>query len=177
MKSNSNTKKDQYFTGFYSHAEGVILADTYYKIGNDLYQSILPKLLNGTPTNEDVWRLNPAFVNLSFSCEIVLKLIYENEFGKMIEGHKLYKELFTKLSKETQNVIADLTIGAMKSNYESEYTYEMFIDDLKKSENTFSHERYSFEIRPGQSHGLQCAFLLTFSHILNVYVKCFENRW
>ena len=61
MKSNSNTKKDQYFTGFYCHAEGVILADTYYKIGNDLYQSILPKLQNGIPTNEDVWRLNPAF--------------------------------------------------------------------------------------------------------------------
>ena len=47
MKSNSNTKKDQYFTGFYSHAEGVILADTYYKIGNDLYQSILATVYKG----------------------------------------------------------------------------------------------------------------------------------
>lgn len=33
-------------TVFYSHDEAKILAETYYNIGNDLYQSLLPKLPN-----------------------------------------------------------------------------------------------------------------------------------
>ena len=66
-------------TEFYSHDEAKILAETYYSIGNDLYQSLLPKLQTQTPSQEDIWRLYPAFVNLSFSCEIILKL-----FMKMI---------------------------------------------------------------------------------------------
>ena len=53
----------------------------------------------------------------------------------------------------------------MKGNSDSDYTYEMFISDLKKSENTFAHERYSFEMIPGKSHSLQCSFLLTFSRM------------
>ena len=54
----------------------------------------------------------------------------------------------------------------MKGNSESDYTNEMFISDLKKSENTFAYERYSFEMTPGKSHGLQCNFLLTLSVII-----------
>ena len=48
---------------------------------------------------------------------------------------------------------------------------QKYIDDLKKSENTFAHERYSFEIIPGKSYGLQCDFLLTFSRTLNILAK------
>ena len=66
-------------TEFYSHDEAKVLAETYYSIGNDLYQSLLPKLQTQTPSQEDIWRLYPAFVNLSFSCEIILKLFYEND--------------------------------------------------------------------------------------------------
>ena len=44
-------------------------------------------------------------------------------------------------------------------------------DNLKKSENTFAHERYSFEMIPGKSHSLQCSFLLTFSRMLNILAK------
>ena len=76
-------------TEFYSHDEAKILAETYYSIGNDLYQSLLPKLQTQTPSQEDIWRLYPAFVNLSFSCEIILKLFYENDHGKIARGHKL----------------------------------------------------------------------------------------
>ena len=113
----------------------------------------------------------PAFVNLSFSCEIILKLFYENDYGKIVSGHKLYKDLFNKLSDNSKKIISDLTINAMKGNSESDYTNEMFISDLKKSENTFAHERYSFEMIPGKSHGLQCNFLLTFSRMLNILAK------
>jgi len=66
-------------TEFYSHAEAKILAETYYNIGNDLYQALLPNFQANTPSQEDVWRLYPVFVNLSFSCEIVLSF-----FMKMI---------------------------------------------------------------------------------------------
>lgn len=113
----------------------------------------------------------PAFVNLSFSCEIILKLFYENDYGKIVSGHKLYKDLFNKLSDNSKKIISDLTINAIKNNSESDYTNEMFISDLKKSENTFAHERYSFEIIPGKSYGLQCDFLLTFSRTLNILAK------
>ena len=60
-------------TEFYSHAEAKVLAETYYNIGNDLYQALRPNFQANTPSQEDVWRLYPVFVNLSFSCEIVLK--------------------------------------------------------------------------------------------------------
>lgn len=71
-------------TEFYSHDEAKVLAETYYSIGNNLYQSLLPKLQTQTPSQEDIWRLCPAFVNLSFSCEIILKLFYENDHGKLL---------------------------------------------------------------------------------------------
>ena len=48
----------------------------------------------------------------------------------------------------------------MKNNYDANYTNKLFIGDLKKSENTFTHERYSFEMIPGTSHELHCSFLL-----------------
>lgn len=158
-------------TEFYSHAEAKILAETYYNIGNDFYQTRLPNLQVKNPSQEDIWRLYPAFVNLSFSCEIILKLFYENDYGKIVSGHKLYKDLFNKLSDNSKKIISDLTINAIKNNSESDYTNEMFISDFKKSENTFAHERYSFEIIPGKSYGLQCDFLLTFSRTLNILAK------
>ena len=71
-------------TEFYSHDEAKVLAETYYNIGNDLYQSLLPKFQTQIPSQEDIWRLYPAFVNLSFSCEIILKLFYENDYGKYV---------------------------------------------------------------------------------------------
>ena len=94
-----------------------------------------------------------------------------NDHGKIVSGHKLYKDLFNKLSDDSKKIISDLTINAMKGNSESDYTNEMFISDLKKSENTFAYERYSFEMTPGKSHGLQCNFLLTFSRMLNILAK------
>ena len=161
-------------TIFYSHEQAKVLAETYYNIGNDLYQSLLLKFQTKTSSEEDNWRLYPAFVNLSFSCEIILKLFYENDHGNIVSGHKLYKDLFNKLSDDSKKIISDLTINAMKGNSDSDYTYEMFISDLKKSENTFAHERYSFEMIPGKSHSLQCSFLLTFSRMLNILAKSLE---
>ena len=158
-------------TEFYSHAEAKVLAETYYNIGNDLYQALLPNFQANTPSQEDVWRLYPVFVNLSFSCEIVLKLFYENDHGKIARGHKLYKELFNKLSNDSKKIISDITITIMKNNYDANYTNKLFIGDLKKSENTFTHERYSFEMIPGTSHELHCSFLLAFSHTLNILAK------
>ena len=114
-------------TVFYSHDEAKILPETYYNIGNDLYQSLLPKLQTQTPSQEDIWRLYPAFVNLSFSCEIILKLFYENDYGKIVSGHKLYKDLFNKLSDNSKKIISDLTINAMKDHSESDYTNEIII--------------------------------------------------
>ena len=76
-------------TEFYSHAEAKVLAETYYNIGNELYQALLPNFQTKTPSQEDIWRLYPVFVNLSFSCEIILKLFYENDHGKIARGHKL----------------------------------------------------------------------------------------
>ena len=80
-------------TIFYSHEQAKVLAETYYNIGNDLYQSLLLKFQTKTSSEGDNWRLYPAFVNLSFSCEIILKLFYENDHGKIARGDKLYKEL------------------------------------------------------------------------------------
>ena len=137
----------------------------------DLYQSLLLKFQTKTSSEEDNWRLYPAFVNLSFSCEIILKLFYENDHGKIARGHKLYKELYNKLSANSKKIISDITVNAMKNNYDLAYTNETFINDLKKSENTFAHERYSFEMIPGISYSLQCAFLATFSRMLNILVK------
>ena len=158
-------------TIFYSHEQAKVLAETYYNIGNDLYQSLLLKFQTKTSSEEDNWRLYPAFVNLSFSCEIILKLFYENDHGKIARGHKLYKELYNKLSANSKKIISDITVNAMKNNYDLAYTNETFINDLKKSENTFAHERYSFEMIPGISYSLQCAFLATFSRMLNILVN------
>ena len=59
----------------------------------------------------------------------------------------------------------------MKNNYDANYTNKLFIGDFKKSENTFTHERYSFEMIPGTSHELHCSFLLAFSNALNIFAK------
>lgn len=152
-------------TEFYSHEEAKVLASTYFNIGKDLYFEI-----NNSRNNniKDMWKLGPAFVNISFSCEIVLKLIYENENGHMARGHKLYKDLYTKLSSDMQKLISDLTINFIKANNDQNYDLNKFISNLKKSEDTFTNERYSFEIIPGKSYGLECTFLYYFGLALNM---------
>ncbi len=52
---------------------------------------------------------------------------------EVLSGHKLYKDLFNKLSDDSKKIILDLTINAMKGNSDSDYTNEMFISDLKKA--------------------------------------------
>lgn len=153
---------------FYSHSQAKVLAETYYNLGHDLYKTILPLLTVPNCKTEDTWKLWPAFVNLSFSCEIILKLFYENDNGKMAHGHKLYKDLFSKLSDDSKKLISDITISIMIANGCENYTYTEFNEDLIKSENTFAYERYVFEIVPGKSHSLQCGFLLSFAKALNV---------
>ena len=156
---------------FYSHSQAKVLAETYYKLGHDLYTTILPLLNAPECRNEDIWKLWPAFVNLSFSCEIILKLFYENDNGKMARGHRLYNDLFIKLSDDSKKIISDITINAMIINGSKNYTYTDFCDDIIKSENTFAYERSVFEVVPGRSHSLQCGFLLSFARSLNILSK------
>lgn len=153
---------------FYSHPQAKVLAKTYYDLGYNLYESVLPLITVPDCKTEDTWKLWPAFVNLAFSCEIVLKLFYENDNGEMARGHKLYDELFDKLADESKKLISDVTINIMKANGFVSYTYTDFCADLRKSENTFTYERYVFEIVPGRSHSLQCGFLLYFSKTLSI---------
>lgn len=154
---------------FYNHSQAKILAETYYNMGHDLYITLLPVIKLPDCKAEDMWKLWPACVNLAFSCEILLKLFYENENGKIAHGHKLYNDLFKKLSYDSQKMISDTTISSMKVNGHKNYTYADFKDDLIKSENTFSYERYVFEIIPGKgNHGLRLGFLLSFARVLNI---------
>lgn len=156
---------------FYSHPQAKVLAETYYNLGYNLYKTILPLLTVPNCKTEDTWKLWPAFVNLSFSCEIVLKIFYENDNGKMAHGHSLKQDLFNKLSDASQKLISDKTINCMIANGSKNYTYTDFCDDLTKSENTFANERYVFEVVPGKGHSLQCGFLLSFANALNILSK------
>lgn len=159
---------------FYSHEQAKVLAQTYYDIGYKLYESIMPLVKRDDCKEEDKWKLWPAFVNLSFSCEIVLKLFYENENGKMAHGHKLFVDLYNKLSSDSKKIISDLTINSIRINWNPQYTYDNFEEDLRKSENTFVTERYVFEVVPGRVHVLQYGFLLEFAKILNILGKGIE---
>lgn len=99
---------------FYSHPQAKILAETYYNLGKNLYDEVLPLLQLPICRAENSWRIWPAFVNLSFSCEIILKLFYENDNGQIARGHKLKRDLFDKLSADSKKLISDLTISCMR---------------------------------------------------------------
>lgn len=149
---------------FYNRSQAKVFAETHYNMGYDLYKSILPKLSEGK--TEDSWKLWPAFINISFSCEIILKLFYEEDIGNIAHGHKLYTDIYSKLKDDTKKLISDETITCMITNGSKDYNYTNFNDDLIKSENTFAYERYSFEMIPGNSHSLECSFLLSFAKTL-----------
>ena len=57
-------------TEFYSHDEAKVLAETYYSIGNNLYQSLLPQCQTQTPSQEYIVPLCPGIVGLSNVSEI-----------------------------------------------------------------------------------------------------------
>lgn len=100
-------------TEFYSHAEAKVLAETYYNIGNELYQALLPNFQTKTPSQEDVWRLYPVFVNLSFSCEIILKL-----FMKMIMEKSPEVTNYIKNSLTNYLMLPKNHIRCNNNNYE-----------------------------------------------------------
>lgn len=152
---------------FYNRLQAKVLAETFYKLGHDLYKEVLPEVQKHNIKNENIWKLWPANVNLAFSCEIVLKLFYEKDKGTIAHGHKLYKDLFDKLSDVSKKIILDTTIKHMKVNGYKNYSDTEFYDDLQKSENTFANERYVFEIVPGRQHSLHPDFLLSFAEALN----------
>ena len=161
-------------TEYYDHDQAKIMAATYYKLGTELYQQLLPKINMDSPKKEDIWKLWPAFVNLSFSCEIILKLFYENDYGHIKSGHRLYSDLFNKLSDASQLIISDVTVNFIKTIYQIDYTKNEFIEDLKKSENIFAYERYAFEIKQNKEGVLQCSFLSEFSKALNILAKSLQ---
>lgn len=149
---------------FYNRLQAKIFAETHYNMGYELYQSILPKLSEGK--TEDSLKLWPAFINISFSCEIILKIFYEEDIGHIAHGHKLYRDIYSKLKEDTKKLISDATITCMIAHGFKGYNYTNFKADLIKSEDTFAYERYSFEMIPGNGHGLQCGFLLSFAKTL-----------
>ena len=159
---------------FYVHQQAKVLAETYYDLGAQLYESLIIDIGKSDCSSEKIWKFWPVCVNISFSCEIILKLFYENEKGKLARGHKLYKDLYSKLSDDSKKYISELTINAIKLNGNKNYTLNNFENDLISCENTFAHERYVFEIIPGNSHGLQPAFLLEFAKVLNILSKVME---
>ncbi|MFI3214386.1 MAG: hypothetical protein R3Y24_13750 [Eubacteriales bacterium] len=153
-------------SGFYIHPCAVIQAKTYYEMGRNLYSDIENRLNNGDNSTETSVKIYPAFVNIAFACEIILKLLYENENGEMAKGHKLYQDLYSKLSSNAQNIISDITINSMKVKGLEDYNLEKFNEELKTSEHTFAHERYIFEYKPNQQHGIRVAFMLSFVETL-----------
>ena len=151
---------------FYFHPQAIVHAETYFEMAVTTYKHLLPLLVSDNPSPDVAWKLWPICVNLSLSCEIILKLFFEIDKGKMGHGHLLYKDLFNKLSNDSQKKISDKMLVLVNNGSSTDYTYDNFINDLKKSENTFSYERYSFEVVPGNGHGLNVAFLFSFAEAL-----------
>lgn len=55
----------------------------------------------------------------------------------------------------------------MKSTYGTDQNNAMFINNLKKNENSFVHERYSFGMKPGRLH----QFAMCFYTYIYTYTK------
>lgn len=96
----------------------------------------------------------PFIVNLSFACEIYLKILIFNRTQKIVKGHCL-DELFLKLPQKEQNDIK-INININKnSNFDKE---------LKNIKNIFTEFRYSYEF---DNLKYNISFLRDFAIILN----------
>ncbi len=150
----------------YNWKEAIVHADTYYTLGSSLYQALESEIKPNCDI-EITWRLWPASINMAFSCEILLKLFYNKDHNSIAHGHKLYSDLYRKLSDDSKQLIFYKMNEQMKANGNENYTMEMFQKEMKQSENTFDYERYSFELVPGKGHSLQCGFILLLGKVLN----------
>lgn len=152
--------------GFYFVEEAIINAETYLELGETLFRNIEKKLIDGDNSAETSWKMWPAFINIAFSCEILLKLLYERDNDNIVKGHKLYDEIFVKLKNNTQTMISSMVIYKMQYPGKK-YDEQDFIDDMLLSQDTFMIERYPFELGTGiPKRGIKCLFLSTLAKTL-----------
>ena len=160
----------------YSKNIGTVTAKVYYDMGYSVYKETSEELLQNPTDSEIAWKLYPAGVVISFACEILLKLLYEKEKKASVSGHLLYRDVYSQLSKDTQQSIMAATRVMMATDNMGSLSDADFIDTLKKSENTFQNERYLYELKSRAEHGVKIGFLIAFAKALMLLTKDLNNK-
>ena len=158
--------------GFYNAYQCIVQASTYRELGSRLYWDTSRQMRvrpHGCEIEPSLsWRMWPACVNLAFSCEISLKLLVWLETHTMAKGHRLWTDLYSKLSEDRKATISDKVVKRMRLSGSAmvDYSPGQFDEDLKASDRTFVNERYVFEMIPGATHSVRPLFLDVLSDVL-----------
>ncbi|MDF2805026.1 MAG: hypothetical protein K0S61_4931 [Anaerocolumna sp.] len=116
----------------------------------------------------------PAITNAAFSCELALKNIIQNEYGKSARGHDLEK-LFNQLSLERRLDIVGRTAKLYNSKSEALYvsdkiTSEKFYVLLKAHKDSFTLWRYFYESSPNMDLDFLEAFMFCLNEVEEGYI-------
>lgn len=139
-------------------AEG---ATQFLIAGKKCYEELSHKI-----TNNNCFALMPAIVNTSFSIELYLKsMLDENiieDAKKRRKAHCL-DYLLGLLPSGEQSAIIHLSIAQYASICGSSISEEEFWDEMRKVSNSFSEWRYYYEY----GGSINIAFLNSVAHALN----------
>lgn len=157
---------------FYDWGAGIAQARAYREMAYLYYQD---KSKGSFDVSDKciVSGLWPVCVAWAFSCEISLKLLYEAEKGNAATGHGI-KGLFDALSIGTQDELIALADEYCIDCCWETFGKTCFFEYLEKTDQTFSNERYLFEIKPGTSHGVSPMLLEAFSYALLEHLSRFR---
>lgn len=161
----------------YSAPVAIRMMERFLTIGCQYY-CLHNKSNMGQCSGEDlIADLVVCCTNLSFSCEIGLKLIiYAETHNPNSDGHYL-NDLFGKLSPTSQTIIRSFTLAHYNSAIlnQSQMTEESFNQELNMIKDSFVKTRYWFEEKHGEDKSMRILFYSLLQDLSNNILTCFHS--
>lgn len=150
------------------------LAEYYYEFGKNTYESVTKEAIESD--ERIIFKSIVGNTNMTFACEIIMKVIAINEGKKLeeLENTHNLNDLFQMLLNGTRNAISIMTVDIYNSKTNTaQYTEEDFYSDLEINKNAFVECRYWYELpKPGmQGKRAGQLFIYSFATALMDFIK------
>lgn len=145
------------------HNAAIIFANSA-KILNAAWEKGLKPNVSKSNSNVLLQNMVPAFVLMSFSCELFLKALAIKNGNTVKNVHEL-NDLFEIISDQDKTNISNAVINDIAKITKNKYSCSDFNNDIDNISNTFKEWRYYYE----NSKSLNILFLKSLFNVLINY--------
>ena len=156
-----------------STKESVRIMDIYLSVGRTLYWENTKETLNSDDPLDVMCRMTVSNTNLSFACEIGLKVLaYSDNQNPVFNKHDL-SYLFHHLPAPLRDVLQNMTIMRYNTHISASHSLlsgASFLKLLDENKEAFIESRYWYEHINGNTKQMGNLFILSFAEAISEFI-------